>query len=223
MNKKALLLLMVSAVTALVACTGNQSSTSSTSESSASTSSVTSSTTSESTSSSSTSSKVEEKKEFTIDGVTYKQLEDDDFLTVTKIAPEERTEINVLPEVEGKTVKALWPNLTFAPNSTVKKIVLPDTITTIGDSPFRSYQAVEELVVPFIGSSKDDKESVSRIAHKMIPLFSMLGAEKLVPDLRILELEASEMELGKWKELVDDIINRIKTILNEVENKITES
>lgn len=47
MNKKALLLLTVSAVTALVACTGNQSSTSSTSESSASTSSVTSSTTSE--------------------------------------------------------------------------------------------------------------------------------------------------------------------------------
>ena len=62
MNKKALLLLTVSAVTALVACTGNQSSTSSTSESS--TSSVTSSTTSESTSSSSTSSKLEEKKEF---------------------------------------------------------------------------------------------------------------------------------------------------------------
>ena len=72
-------------------------------------------------------------------------------------------------------------------------------------------------------ANKDDKESVSRIAHKMIPLFSMLGAEKLVPDLRILELEASEMELGKWKKLVDDIINRIKTILNEVENKITES
>lgn len=160
MNKKALLLLTVSAVTALVACTSNQSSTSSTSESSASISSVTSSITSESTSSSSTSSKVEEKKEFTIDGVTYKQLEDDDFLTVTKIAPEDRTEINVLPEVEGKTVKALWPNLTFAPNSTVKKIVLPDTITTIGDAPFRSYKAVEELVVPFIGTSKDDKESV---------------------------------------------------------------
>lgn len=62
--------------------------------------------------------------------------------------------------MEGKTVKALWPNLTFAPNSMIKKIVLPDTITTINDAPFRSYKTVEELVVPFIGTSKDDKESV---------------------------------------------------------------
>lgn len=99
MNKKALLLLTASAVLSLVACTG----TNSTSLSSASTSSVTSSSTSEDKSSST----IEEKKEFTVDGVTYKQLDDDDFLTVTKIAPKERTKINILPEVEGKTVKAL--------------------------------------------------------------------------------------------------------------------
>jgi len=63
-----------------------------------------------------------------------------------------------------------------------------------------------------------DREGVGQVAHKLIPLFTMLGANVLVQQLRILELNGPELTDSGWVRLVTDVIKQASSII-ELEKK----
>ncbi len=51
-----------------------------------------------------------------------------------------------------------------------------------------------------------DRNEVSRLAHKLIPLFTMIGTNNLVQKLRILEKDDEELTNTGWNVLLSDVI-----------------
>ena len=64
---------------------------------------------------------------------------------------------------------------------------------------------------------KNDREATARVAHKMIPLFTMLGANALVQELRILEKNDTELTDDGWKRLVPSVIEKAEEIVRKTE------
>ena len=61
-----------------------------------------------------------------------------------------------------------------------------------------------------------DREEASRISHKLIPLFTMLGANSLVQHLRILE----ELTDSGWYHLLGEVIEQALAIVKDAESAI---
>lgn len=66
--------------------------------------------------------------------------------------------------------------------------------------------------------SENNKEQVSKIAHKLIPLLKMLDANTLVDELK--RLEKKELSGKKWKQTVADVIKQIAAILEQVKTMV---
>ncbi|MDR1403227.1 MAG: response regulator [Tannerellaceae bacterium] len=62
--------------------------------------------------------------------------------------------------------------------------------------------------------SGNDKEQVSRIAHKLIPLLKMLEADTLVSTLSL--LEKKELSGKKWKQAVEEVIKQLSGIIEQI-------
>lgn len=64
------------------------------------------------------------------------------------------------------------------------------------------------------------REDSSRISHKLIPLFSMLGANSLVQHLRILEKNDEELSNQGWCRLLESVIRQATLIVEDAEASI---
>ena len=63
-------------------------------------------------------------------------------------------------------------------------------------------------------------EEASRISHKLIPLFTMLGANSLVQHLRILEKNDEELTDSGWYHLLGEVIEQALAIVKDAESAI---
>lgn len=60
----------------------------------------------------------------------------------------------------------------------------------------------------------DDREQSAKISHKMVPLFTMLGATSLVEKLRVIEKNATILPVEEWKSLLSEVIAEVKKSSN---------
>lgn len=60
-----------------------------------------------------------------------------------------------------------------------------------------------------------DRQEAARISHKLIPLFTMLGANTLVQHLRILEKNDEELTDDGWKFLLSEVIAQATSIVKQ--------
>lgn len=61
-----------------------------------------------------------------------------------------------------------------------------------------------------------NREQSAKISHKMIPLFTMLGAVSLVETLRIIEKNAVAMPIGEWETCLKEVIASVRSIISNV-------
>lgn len=61
----------------------------------------------------------------------------------------------------------------------------------------------------------DDREQSAKISHKMVPLFTMLGATSLVEKLRAIEKNATTLPVEEWKLLLSEVIAEVKKIIEQ--------
>ena len=65
-----------------------------------------------------------------------------------------------------------------------------------------------------------DRVEAGRIAHKLIPLFAMLGANTLVQHLRLLEKQDPDFPSSTWSQLLDEVLNQAQALVDEAEGYI---
>lgn len=63
--------------------------------------------------------------------------------------------------------------------------------------------------------SDSDRSEAARVSHKLIPLFTMLGANALVQHLRILEKNDDELTDSGWQYLLGQVIARASAVVDE--------
>ena len=64
------------------------------------------------------------------------------------------------------------------------------------------------------------REEASRLSHKLIPVFSMLGANSLVQHLRILEKNDEELVAAEWDHLMRAVISQTTSVVGEVRKSV---
>ena len=57
-----------------------------------------------------------------------------------------------------------------------------------------------------------------KVSHKLIPLFTMLGANTLVQHLRILEKNDAELTDSGWDRILKEVIEQTTTIVDQMGN-----
>ena len=62
-----------------------------------------------------------------------------------------------------------------------------------------------------------DREKASQLSHKLIPVFTMLGANSLVQHLRILEKNDDELVESEWNHLMKAVIAQTTSVVEEVQ------
>ena len=67
-----------------------------------------------------------------------------------------------------------------------------------------------------------DRVEAGRIAHKLIPLFAMLGANSLVQHLRLLEKQDPELPSNTWSQLLDEVVAQAQSLVEEAKNYIVK-
>ena len=67
-----------------------------------------------------------------------------------------------------------------------------------------------------------DRVEAGRIAHKLIPLFAMLGANSLVQHLRLLEKQDPELLSNTWSQLLDEVVAQAQSLVEEAKNHIVK-
>lgn len=61
--------------------------------------------------------------------------------------------------------------------------------------------------------SDGNREQSAKLSHKMVPLFTMLGATSLVEKLRSIEKNAQFMAEEEWRNLLSEVIAEVKNII----------
>ena len=67
-----------------------------------------------------------------------------------------------------------------------------------------------------------DRVEAGRIAHKLIPLFAMLGANSLVQHLRLLEKQDPELPSNTWSQLLDEVVAQAQSLVEEAKSYIVK-
>ena len=67
-----------------------------------------------------------------------------------------------------------------------------------------------------------DRVEAGRIAHKLIPLFAMLGANSLVQHLRLLEKQDPELPSNTWSQLLDEVVAQAQSLVEEAKSHIVK-
>lgn len=60
-----------------------------------------------------------------------------------------------------------------------------------------------------------DRESAAKVSHKLLPLFTMLGATTLVPLLRMLDKNDEALSDDGWKRILSDVIGQARQVLQQ--------
>lgn len=63
--------------------------------------------------------------------------------------------------------------------------------------------------------AEGDREAAARVSHKLIPLFTMLGANTLVQHLRILEKKDGELTDSGWGRLLGEVIAKVSAVVEK--------
>ena len=69
---------------------------------------------------------------------------------------------------------------------------------------------------------KKDRKEASRLAHKFLPLFSMIGAKDLTPALETLEKKSDPLSDAEWSSLMTSSIDKIGKIVSSIRHKIVD-
>ncbi len=80
-------------------------------------------------------------------------------------------------------------------------------------------KSIEGLMV---ARAATDRVEAGRIAHKLIPLFAMLGANSLVQHLRLLEKQDPELPSTTWSQLLDEVVAQAQSLVEEAKNYIVK-
>lgn len=64
--------------------------------------------------------------------------------------------------------------------------------------------------------NETNRVKASKIAHKMIPVFSMIGANHLVQHLRLLEKNDDELTDDAWLSLITEVVKQSSSVINQV-------
>ena len=67
-----------------------------------------------------------------------------------------------------------------------------------------------------------DRVEAGCIAHKLIPLFAMLGANSLVQHLRLLEKQDPELPSNTWSQLLDEVVAQAQSLVEEAKSHIVK-
>lgn len=65
-----------------------------------------------------------------------------------------------------------------------------------------------------------DRVKASKVAHKMIPVFSMIGANHLVQRLRLLEKNDDELSDEAWSSLIAEVDVQVRSIMEDVSKQM---
>lgn len=65
-----------------------------------------------------------------------------------------------------------------------------------------------------------DRVQASKIAHKMIPVFTMIGANHLVQRLRLLEKNDNELSDEAWESLISEVDTQIESVMEDVSKQM---
>lgn len=131
--------------------------------------------------------------------------------TVGKYIPCHKNRRVPVVEVEGATAQSTGSGVDF---SALTEFASGDEeastviIQTFFEETRRSLLIFREAL------EKTDRETIAKIAHRMMPLFSMLQADTIVQQLRILQLNAPEMTDSGWQRLMRDVIEQISSIVD---------
>ena len=68
--------------------------------------------------------------------------------------------------------------------------------------------------------NEGNREQSARLSHKMVPLFTMLGATSLVEKLRSIEKNAQSMAEEEWRNQLSEVIAEIKNIIAQATSLI---
>lgn len=66
-----------------------------------------------------------------------------------------------------------------------------------------------------------NREEASNLCHKLVPLFSMLGVDALVVQLKIVDRNDQELTDSGWEHLLTGIISQASTIVRQIEESTT--
>ena len=80
-------------------------------------------------------------------------------------------------------------------------------------------KSIEGLMVARAATGRVE---AGRIAHKLIPLFAMLGANSLVQHLRLLEKQDPELPSTTWSQLLDEVVAQAQSLVEEAKNHIVK-
>ncbi|RHJ81498.1 ATP-binding protein [Parabacteroides sp. AM08-6] len=85
------------------------------------------------------------------------------------------------------------------------------------DSIIRTFTEETNKSISLLRQALDtiDKEQAGKISHKLIPLFTMLGATELVAQLRVLEKNDEALSTDGWQHLLADVITRVSEIVRQ--------
>ena len=67
-----------------------------------------------------------------------------------------------------------------------------------------------------------DRVEAGRIAHKLLPLCAMLGANSLVQHLRLLEKQDPELPSTTWSQLLDEVVAQAQSLVEEAKSHIVK-
>ena len=82
-----------------------------------------------------------------------------------------------------------------------------------------THKSIEGLMA---ARAATDRVEAGRIAHKLIPLFAMLGANSLVQHLRLLEKQDPELPSNTWSQLLDEVVVQAQSLVEEAKSHIVK-
>ena len=82
-----------------------------------------------------------------------------------------------------------------------------------------THKSIEGLMA---ARAATDRVEAGRIAHKLIPLFAMLGANSLVQHLRLLEKQDPELPSNIWSQLLDEVVAQAQSLVEEAKSHIVK-
>ncbi len=89
---------------------------------------------------------------YEVGDMTFELDDSGEFLILTQVTPGSET-LEIPESINGIPVKEIASGLALTENTTVKTLIVPDSVETIGSLAFSIFTALEEMTLPFIGQT----------------------------------------------------------------------
>ncbi len=126
---------------------------------------------------------------------------------IQRILPQIKVDTEIKKKSEGKNKNINFSALTeFAGDDKEASDAIMQTF----------FQETNKNIEAFRNALKTkDREAVSELAHKLVPLFTLLGADILVQQLKLLQRNDVELTDSGWMRLVNDVIDQASSLIEE--------